>query len=355
MKHLKNFKLFESGESVKLTPAMIKLADSMMVEITIVVETDKDKMDEWVIEEAYQRVNDEYLDSDEFRKFTEASVEETDEYRVRIEEGGDPQEVLEDLTDDAIKRKTYWDKFVEDYGYDTDEMDKVYGEIPYINPGKEEYLLGVDSTWKEIPGTSFPTIDIEGSAVIHKYEGSFLPFRIRDVTSGILFPDDIIQDFQTAYQESFSGELSIYNTRLIALDKPTDVEYSFDISDNSRLISIEGLREYEEINIDGNFLDEKILKKSINLIPGTEESVEYYLSLLDLPEADRFDEEQLEFVISRIGDLQNVINQNPEKMAIRLKSIWKKLKSIENYKDLEFPKEISREADLLSDLDAIGL
>ena len=86
-----------------------------------------------------------------------------------------------------------------------------------------------------------------------------------------------------------------------------------------------------------------------------EECVEYYLSLLDLPEADRFDEEQLEFVISRIGDLQNVINQNPEKMAIRLKSIWKKLKSIENYKDLEFPKEISREADLLSDLDAIGL
>jgi hypothetical protein len=355
MRHIKNFKLFESEESVKLTPAMIKLADSMMVEITVVVETDKDRMDQWVIEEAYQKVRDEYLDSDEFKKFTEASVEKTEEYRVRIEEGGDSQEVLEDLTDDAIKRETYWDEFLENYGYDTDAMSDIHEEIPYLNRDKKEYLLGVDSTWKEIRGESFPTIEIEGSAVVNKYEGSFLPFRISKVTAGILFPDDIREDFQTVYQEDISGELSIYDTRLIALDKPTDVETSLYISDNSRLISIEGLREYDEIEIDDNFLDEKILKKSINLIPGTQESVEYYISLLDLPEADRFDEEQLEFVISRIGDLQNVINQNPEKMAIRLKPIWKKLKSMKNHKDLEFPKEISREVVLLSDLDAIGL
>lgn len=356
MKHLKTFKIFESGDSYpKLTPEMKNLADSMMSKITIVVETDKDRMSEWVIEKGLQQLTDEYLDSDEFREFTESSVEETDEYRERVQSGEDPEKVLQQLTDKAITDQTYWQDFLDEGGYETSTFDEIHGEVPYVNPKKKEYLYDVKSIWEEVPGASFPTIDVDGSAVLYEYEGSFLPFRIRQVSYGDLFPEDMIIDFQTAYHEDMSGELSVHNTLLIAWDKPTDVEWSFNFFNNSRLISIEGVREYDEIIIDDNFLDEKILKKSMGLIPGTRESVEYYISLLGLPEAEQFDEEQMSFILSRIGDLQTLINQNPERMVVILKPIWKKLKAMDEYKDLQWPKGLSDEGDLLSTLHNIGL
>jgi hypothetical protein len=354
MRHLKTFKIFESGGSYKLTPEMKKLADSMMTGITIIVETDKDRMSEWVIEKGLQKLTDEYLGSDEFYEFTESSVEETDEYRERVQSGEDPEKVLQQLTDKAVTDQTYWAEFLEEGGYEADVFDEVHEEVPYVTKGKKEYFLDVKSTWSEVPGASFPTIDVEGSAVLYKYEGSFLPFRIRDV-GGVEFPEDIIEDFQTAYQEDLSGELSVTYTRLIAWDKSTDVEWSFYFSDNPRLISIEGVGGSDEITIEDNFLSREILKKSIGLIPGTRESVEYYLSLLGLPEAAEFDEEQLSFIISRTGELQNLINQNPEKMVVTLKPVWKKLKTMEEYKDLQWPKGLADEGDLLSTLHNIGL
>ena len=63
-----------------MTDRMKILANSMMADVDVVIETDRGKMSEWVIENGLQQVADEYLDSDEFREFTEASVEETDEY-----------------------------------------------------------------------------------------------------------------------------------------------------------------------------------------------------------------------------------------------------------------------------------
>jgi hypothetical protein len=91
MKHLKPFRIFESEGSPTMTPEMKRLADSMMVEIDVIVETDRDKMSEWVIEQGLQLAADQYLDSDEFREFTEAAVEETDEYRERVQSGEDPE------------------------------------------------------------------------------------------------------------------------------------------------------------------------------------------------------------------------------------------------------------------------
>ena len=44
MKHLKSFRIFESEGSPTMTPEMKKLADSMMMEVDVVVETDGDKM-----------------------------------------------------------------------------------------------------------------------------------------------------------------------------------------------------------------------------------------------------------------------------------------------------------------------
>jgi len=356
MKYLKNFKLFESEGSSLLTSEMESLINDMMSEITIVVETDKDEMLSWVVERGLKKVTDEYLESDEFREFTKASVEETDEYRERVQSGEDPDEVLKEMTNEAVEDQKYWEEFLENTGYDTDAFDEIREKVPYVDFKKKKYLYQVKSTWKEVPGSSFPTIDIEGSAVLYKYEGSFLPFRIREVTSGDLLPSNIIKDFQTSSQEDISGELSVQHTRLIAWDKPTSVEVSFYIADNPRLISIEGVGEtYDHIEISDNLLDEEILKKSIGLTPGSRESLEYYLSLLDLPESKQFDEEQLSFIISRIGDLQSLIDENPERMAIVLTPILKKLKTMKEYKDLQWPKGLSGEVDILSDLNDVGL
>ena len=117
MKHLKPFRIFESEGSPTMTPEMKRLADSMMVGVDIVVETDRDKMSEWVIEQGLQRAADEYLDSDEFEEFTEASVEETDEYREKVQAGEDPEKVLQQLTNKAVSDQTYWQEFLEERGY----------------------------------------------------------------------------------------------------------------------------------------------------------------------------------------------------------------------------------------------
>ena len=359
MKHLKSFRIFESEGSSALTPQMKSLADSMMGDIDVVVETDMDKMSEWVIEQGLQKATDEYLDSDEFREFTEASVEETEEYRERIQSGEDPEKVLQQMTDKAVSDQTYWDEFLEDGGYEVSAMDEVSGEINYLSRDGKPYHFTVPSEWTEVNGQRIPTIDIEGNAEINDYQESFLPFKIRDVGHGNFLPKDVHEEFQTDYVESITGELSIYRTRLIALDKgPIDADWGFFISTNPRLISLEAIRNYDQVELEENGLDESVLKKSIDLTPGTPESIEYYQSLLQVPEFSSFDEEQIQFIFGRIGHssgIQKYIDENPEKMAVLLSPVWKKIKDMDQFKDLQFPENISGEVDMMSDLHDIGL
>lgn len=342
-----------------MTPEMNKLVDSMMGEIEVTIETDRKKMSGWVVDKGLEKVTDEYLNSDEFKEFTEASVEETDEYRERVMSGEDPEEVLEEMTREAIDDQTYWNEFLEDTRYDTDAMDEIQGDINYLSSDKNSstFRQEFESTWSEVPGTPLPTIDVYGSMQINRYRESFLPFRIRSVEYYDPEIEDLNSEFQKTWTETLTGELSIYDTNLIALDKgPISVAYYFYSNDNPRLISLEGLRDYDELNIEGDHgLPEEVLKKSIDLTPGTPKSFEYYVSLLSRPEFEGFDDEQVEFVLDRIGDLQKVINDQPEKMAVLLKSSWKKIKSLDRYKDLKFPENLSREADLLSNLYDVGL
>jgi hypothetical protein len=359
MKHLKTFKIFESEGSPTMTPEMKRLADSMMVEIDVIVETDRDKMSEWVIEQGLQLAADQYLDSDEFREFTEAAVEETDEYRERVQSGEDPEKVLQQLTDKSVSDQTYWSEFLEDGGYDVSAMEEVQGDINYVTPNGKPYFFGVLSRWKEVPGASVPTIDIEGQAELSNYQESFLPFRIRDVEHGNFLPDDVMQEFQTDYAETTTGEFTFYKTRLIAIDKgPMDADYGLFITTNPRLISLEGIRSYDNLELEENGLDESVLKRSVDLTPGTPESIEYYQSLLQMPEFSQFDEEQIQFVLGRIGHsngIQGYIDENPEKMAVLLKPVWKKIKSMDQFKDLQFPEKLAGEVDMMSDLHDIGL
>jgi hypothetical protein len=359
MKHLKSFKIFESEGSPTMTSEMKRLADSMMVGVDVVVETDRDKMSEWVIEQGLQRAADEYLDSDEFREFTETSVEETDEYREKVEAGGDPVKVLQQLTDKAMSDQTYWDEFLESNGYDVSAMEEIQGEINYLTPNGKPYFFTEPSRWREVPGTSIPTIDIEGQADLSDYQGSFLPFRIRDVEHGNFLPNDVMEEFQTDYAETTTGEFSFYRTKLIAIDKgPMDAEYGLFITTNPRLISLEGIRNYDNLELEENGLDESVLKRSVDLTPGTSESIEYYQSLFQMPEFSQFDEEQIQFVLDRIGHnggIQKYIDENPEKMAVFLKPVWKKIKSMDQFRDLQFPENLKGEVDLMSDLYDIGL
>jgi hypothetical protein len=346
MKHIKSFRIFESEGSPTMTPEMKRLADSMMMEVDVVVETNRDKMSEWVIEQGFQRAADEYLDSDEFREFTEASVEETDEYREKVEAGGDPEKVLQQLTDKAISDQTYWNEFLEENGYDVSAMDEVQGDINYLAPNGKPYIFTTESTWEEVPGQPIPTIDIEGSAELSDYDGSFLPFRIRDVEHGNFLPSDVHEEFQTDYAESITGELTIFRTKLIALDKgPIDVSWGFYITTNPRLISLEGIRSYDQIELEANGLEESVLKRSLDLSPGTTESIEYYQSLLSEPEFANFDEEQIQFIFERIGHsngIQKYIDENPEKMAVLLKPVWKKIKSMDQFKGSPIPGKTCR-------------
>ena len=359
MKHLKSFRIFESEGSPTMTPEMKKLADSMMMEVDVVVETDGDKMSEWIMEKGFQMAADAYLDSDEFEEFTEASVEETDEYREKVQAGEDPEKVLQQLTNKAVSDQTYWQEFLEERGYDSDAMDEVQGEINYLAPNGKPYYFTEPSRWTEVPGQQIPTIDIEGSAELSDYDGSFLPFRIRDVEHGNFLPSDVHEEFQTDYAESITGELTIFRTKLIALDKgPIDVSWGFYITTNPRLISLEGIRSYDQIELEENGLEESVLQRSIDLTPGTPESIEYYQSLLGEPKFANFDEEQIQFIFKRIGHpngIQKYIDENPEKMAVLLKPVWKKIKSMDQFKDLDFPENLKGEVDLMSDLHDIGL
>ena len=359
MKHLKSFKIFESEGSSSLTPEMKRLADSMMGEVDVVVETDRDKMSEWVMEKGFQMAADAYLDSDEFIEFTEASVEETDEYREKVQAGEDPEKILQQLTNKAVSDQTYWNEFLEERGYDSDAMDEAQGEINYLAQNGKPYYFTEPSRWTEVLGQQIPTIDIEGSADLSDYQESFLPFRIRDVEHGNFLPNDVMEEFQTDYVETTTGEFTFYRTRLIAIDKgPMDADFGLFITTNPRLISLEGIRNYDNLELEDNGLDESILKRSVDLAPGTSESIEYYQSLLQMPEFSRFDDEQIQFVLDRIGHnggIQKYIDENPEKMAVLLKPVWKKIKSMDQFKDLQFPEKLSSEVDMMSDLHDIGL
>jgi len=66
---------------------------------------------------------------------------------------------------------------------------------------------------------------------------------------------------------------------------------------------------------------------------------------------------QRDFVITSLSPdvLQSLVDQNPAKMAVALKSVWNNLKRSPEYKDLKFPDTHAEDADLLSDLSDVGL
>jgi hypothetical protein len=55
------------------------------------------------------------------------------------------------------------------------------------------------------------------------------------------------------------------------------------------------------------------------------------------------------------GTIQRMIDNDPSKMAVELKSIWGKIKDVEPFVSVIYPSSYSYLADLTSELDDIGL
>ena len=53
--------------------------------------------------------------------------------------------------------------------------------------------------------------------------------------------------------------------------------------------------------------------------------------------------------------LQKKIDEAPERMAVLLKGVIKKIAAVPQYQDLKFPASLRQEVDLLSDLEGVGL
>jgi len=71
--------------------------------------------------------------------------------------------------------------------------------------------------------------------------------------------------------------------------------------------------------------------------------------------AENIDKYPILETIADLKTLQDMINKNPSKMVIELKSSWNKLKKNPKYKSLKFPDRFKKDITLTSDLADLGL
>jgi hypothetical protein len=76
---------------------------------------------------------------------------------------------------------------------------------------------------------------------------------------------------------------------------------------------------------------------------------------LDLMINGKPEEKQLAVLFLSPEEIQILIDSDPIKMAVELKPFWKNLKKNPEFSKVKFPEGHSKEADLLADLNDIGL
>ena len=161
--------------------------------------------------------------------------------------------------------------------------------------------------------------------------------------------------------ESVGGSFSCEHNSLTSLEgAPESVGESFSCENNS-LTSLEGAPK----SVGGDFY---CRNNSLTSLEGAPESVGGTFSCDAFVTSDWNLEGKLKILETRSEAaknlmatlvspeaLQKLIHQNPSKAAVSLKGVWKTLKSNPKYSNLEFPEGHSKEADLLADLNDIGL
>lgn len=353
MRILKSFKVFESESNLE------KLIGSFLDFVETEISTDYVEMDEWIHQKVLNFLRDEYLDSEGHKDFVREKIKDSNEFRDGIEQGEDPDLYLDLLTLKSIEDENYWEEYIEESGFYQVEYDNFHEDVNFLFSRRAPHPMDIRSKFEFVKKSDSPIIDVFGNFNIDDYTGSFLPFKIRsieplDLEDGI---DELNKEFQEIYALSDNGSLMISSTDLVAIDDMSiDSEYIY-INDNPRLISLEGITSWGTLKIgSGNCLAESILRESTGLKPDTGDSIEFYSSLLDLPETKKFDSEQMDFILGRIGmeKLQKMIDDDPERMIFVLKPVLSKILRSEKFNALKFPKNLRGEADLIGDLYDIG-
>ena len=159
--------------------------------------------------------------------------------------------------------------------------------------------------------------------------------------------------------ETVEGDFYCYNNSLQTLDgSPKTVGGNLDCSDND-LRTLEGAPEI----VKGNFGCES---NPLQTFEGAPETVggEFYSDEMEIPEGEWSQEtlveifttgtpkqKQMVLPILDPKDLQQMIDQDPEKMLMKLKDYLKD----PHFQGLKWPKHLDREKELLSDLSDVGL
>jgi hypothetical protein len=317
-----------------------------------------DKIQDEAMNNAFERAADEYLDSDDFREYTEECIRADSSYDEVIERGDEDE--IQELIDQCVKDQTYWSDFI-DGGILNDLMDEEHYKITQnLNP--EEYTETEAEVYVRNRG-DVKEVSIYGNLNVNGYEESFFPDGV--VISGVYEDDDLEIDMEYEELADFmpTGEFSLYKTNIIALDRgPEEVGgYYCKIESNPRLISLEsiqkGLRSGGDLEIYDNFLDEETLMKSYGLgKPGSDESVEYYLGLIEHEKFPEFDEEQLLFTMGRIGaeNLQKRIDEDPAGMAVKIGKHMRVINSVKGMEGVKFPSDYSDDVEDFGDLKDLG-
>jgi hypothetical protein len=140
--------------------------------------------------------------------------------------------------------------------------------------------------------------------------------------------------------ETVKGSFYCQNNQLTSLEgAPEKVGGFFDCR-NNQLTSLAGAPQYvgEDFYCDLFKTSDWTLEWKLEILKGKSEAAKTLIATSIPPE-----------------DLQQMIDENPTGMAFDLKGVWKDLKRVPGYEKLKFPPEYSEEAEMLSDLDDIGL
>jgi hypothetical protein len=120
-------------------------------------------------------------------------------------------------------------------------------------------------------------------------------------------------------------------------------------------LSIEEAKEFLPTDSEGNFRLHRVkignYTFSINIEKKWNPAGKLDLMINGTPEEKRL----ASMLFNTPEEIQEMIDSNPSEMADSLKSIWKEIRKLPGYEGLHFPESHSKGADLLADLDDIGL
>ncbi len=125
------------------------------------------------------------------------------------------------------------------------------------------------------------------------------------------------------------------------------------------LYSLEGLpldKNYE-VSLEKNGLKPDVLKRALNTARTTKSWIVAYLTMFTDPDFIKTGKAPKDPIRKKLDpeNIKKEIEQNGERFVVGLKSIWNDFRVKKILKEIEIPEDTKADAELLSDLDRIGL